>query len=157
MGSRLLLYSHYSKKGPRFLMLIVSIFLFFSCNKTTVHPDTQYLIGLNLKLEGKVTYIQKLNYGHDCGVLGLEIITSNVRSFDDTKTTKRFLRKIREKYASITFCAISSVRLGDTLKIHNEYFENVNEKYPLGKRHLLLPSEHFPSAYREVSKIMNTH
>lgn len=136
-------------------IFFIGVFWVIGCTQEKRISDTEYLSQLDLSLQGTIVDIEKLAYGHDCGVVRFQISNFNQKEFDDTNLSKRFLGKINEKSGEIICCNLTSLKIGRIFNIEKEYLITTNNKNNNRKEIILLPSRDFPSAYREVRTIMN--
>jgi len=105
------------------VMLIIFIFLVKRGFKAT-EKDSQYYQYVNLKFNGIVKKVKPLtSYGHDYGVILIEIHDSNKRNYDPRDTLERYLGVLKNKKVDLIFNRMSEVKIGDSIDFNVEKYK----------------------------------
>jgi hypothetical protein len=122
------------------LILIFSFVVYFINQVSKKHQIySSEMLKNDVEFEGRITYI-KTSQNHAFGIIGIEIIKSNLKKFENLKLNEYFPYKIRNNYAEI-YCTVNVDRKnGEIIKIiSNESTIYYNPKFSneIGDLHLV--------------------
>lgn len=104
------------------ILLLFVIVLLFGLN--TSKKSREYYKKVNLNLTGKVTEIRPLTkYGHDFGVIAIDVSQSNIDFYDERKNLDKHLGVIKNKKADLVFSGISRILVGDSLVLNIQNYK----------------------------------
>jgi len=100
----------------KFLGMVLLFVVLVIVGLNTSQKHANYFQEVNLNLTGIVTEIRPLtNYGHDFGVIALDINKSNIDQYDQRDELDKHLGVIKNKKANLVFSGISRFEVGDSL------------------------------------------
>lgn len=134
------------------LVFLFIVILFIGRNTTKEHAS--YYNDVNLKLTGIVKEKRPLTtYGHDFGVIAVDIDTSNIAFYDERENLEKHLGVIKDKKADLVFSAISRIKIGDSLIIHTQNYEIYRNDELIKEGVIDLPRNNFIfRPFNEVNK-----
>ncbi len=130
------------------LMIVIYVFTNKGSNETT---DEEYYNQIGLKLDGIVTNQKSIDYGHGYSIVTMNIINSNLITYDQRKNLNAHLGVINNKKANIVFN--STVRIGDSIVIDVRNYKIFRKGKLISENILSLPtSDYFMNPFRDINK-----
>ena len=122
---------------PIFIFLIGFI-IYDSINKKKRNAnDNEYFNSLNLHLSGKIIEIIQLEFGHDYGIIKLNLKNSNRDFYDERNERDRHIGIIEKQKAKLIVMNVSEIKMNDSIFIEGRDFRIkrnnvlINRKYAL--------------------------
>ncbi len=132
------------------LPLIIFIALVVIARNAT-HNDSEYYNSVGLKINGIVTDIQSLKYGHDYGIISINVSQSNVWEYDKRNQLERYLGVIKNKKAELIFNRISSTKIGDSIVLNVQDYKLFRKGKLIVENTIgMPPSNFFFTPFREI-------
>lgn len=144
-----------------FLVIMFPVIFFFfdifTREKTSYYEEElNYINSLNIFLNGKVMDIYKLDYGHDYGIVTIDINESSIKLLDEREEKSRYLGLIKNELGYIVLGTISDFQLGDSIVIKSSVYDlyRNNRKIKNG-RSIILPKDDVFKPYKEINRQLN--
>ncbi|MDV7140446.1 hypothetical protein R3X28_16255 [Maribacter sp. TH_r10] len=126
--------------GSILLIFFISV-IYMSRNNG---KDADYYKEVNLKMNGIITDIKPLNvYGHDYGVIDINISESNISDYDIRQEQDRYLGVIKASKASLVFGAVSQVKTGDSIVLNIQNYSIYRNKRIIRESTIGMPPKSF--------------
>ncbi len=98
--------------------------------------DQRYFENLNLSLSGKISDIIPLNYGHDYGIITVDLKNCNTKYYDG-RNSKQFIGIIKDGQAKLIVMNESEIQKNDSIFINISDFQIKRENKILNKKYIL--------------------
>lgn len=146
----------FNKKSLLILLILFILIIcvdFFTEDETYI-DDQNYIKELNIDLKGKIQDIYKLKYGHNYGIITVDISESSVKKLDERKNRKRFLGFIKNKFGYFVLGTISDFQIGDSIVIKSNLYNlyRSNQEVVRDKNIILPPKDVVFRPYKEINK-----
>ena len=107
---------------------IIGLFILFLYNRKTYSVENKiesdYYKSVNLKFSGTVKKVKPLTkYGHDYGVVAIDIYNSNTEYYDPRDSLNRFLGIVKNKKVELVFNRMSGIKTGDSIDFEIDEFK----------------------------------
>ncbi|UAB75662.1 hypothetical protein [Mesoflavibacter sp. SCSIO 43206] len=137
--------------GIPFILFIILVFV--GLNKTK--NDVEYYKSIGLKLNGKIEAVEKLRYGHDYGVITIDLNYSNINEYDKRNELKRYLGVIKNGKADLVFNSIGSVKKGDSIVIDIQNYKVFRSGKLIRENIIGMPSDYIFTPFNEIKSKIN--
>ena len=119
--------------------------------------DADYYTNADLKLSGIITKVKPLKfYGHNYGVIDIDVSFSNKKTYDIRKESKRYLGVVKDKKASLVFNSVSLVQKGDSIVLNVQDYSIYREGKLIEKNKIGMPSKSFLfTPFNEINNKIN--
>jgi|GEM_PF-4391196 len=115
------------KNKKQFVYIVTGlfvVFLFMICNDyRQMQQNRKIIAGYNLQLSGIITATKEYTYGHDYGMVLIDINKSNYSAFDEKAKGKDYFFIIKNNQCVLVFPGINRVQKGDSIVVHKETFD----------------------------------
>lgn len=114
------------KKNKRILLLLIPLVIFILIvyvKKHSINSEGDEIKNLDLNIKGIVTNTLELDYGHDYGIITLDLESSNIDFYDKRNELEKFFGVIKSGNAEIVVEGISEFQKGDLYILKGEEYK----------------------------------
>jgi len=137
--------------GIPFILFIILVLVGHSKTKN----DSDYYKSIGLKLNGKIEAVKELKYGHDFGVIRIDLNYSNIIEYDKRNELKRYLGVLKNGKADLVFNSISSVKKGDSIAIDIQNYKVFRNGKLVEENIIGMPSDYIFTPFNEIKSKIN--
>ena len=134
------------------IILFLLVYLFKVSNNQS---DSDYFVDTNLKFNGVIWKVKPLtSYGHDYGVILVEIYHSNMKHYDPRDSLERFLGVLKDGRMELIFNRISEVKENDSIEFNIEEYKIFRNSKLIRDEWISMPPKDLFKPFNEVRKVM---
>ena len=138
-----------------FGILLIVFVIFFRQQVRASKDDVTYYKTANIKLNGKITAFEALKYGHNFGVISIQLNETNTQEYDEREQRKRFLGVIKNGQADLVFNSINNVKIGDSIVVNTKDYRLYRNQKLITKNKLTMPPpELILTPFDEINNII---
>ena len=149
------------KKGIiKFAILAIGMFIFFiyqvKSGFEATEKDSEYYQDTNLIFDGIIREVKPLtSYGHNFGVISIDLHNSNKEHYDPRRNLDRFLGIIINKKAELVFSAISEVKIGDSIVLNVQEYKIFRNGRLIRENIVGMPPDDSFKPFKEIIRNIN--
>jgi len=133
-------------------LLIFSIYHIQSALKANT-IDSEYYKKTNLKFSGIITKVNPLSrYGHDYGVISVDIFDANKEHYDPRDSLERFLGVLKNNKVNLVFNIMSDVQITDSIAFNIQKIKIYRNGNLIRESIVGMPPDDIFNAFNEVHK-----
>lgn len=138
----------------KFSGLVLLFVVLIIIGRNTSNKHAEYYKEVNLYLIGEIAEIRPLtNYGHDFGVIAIDINKTNIDYYDEREKLEKHLGVIKNKKADLVFSGISRMKKGDSIVLNVQNYKLYRNGKLITENVVDLPRNNFIfTPFKEVNR-----
>ena len=106
------------------LVLILSFILVDTIyERENFKNEQEFIKDIGINLHGRVIEKTEFDYGHNYGVIRLELFNSNIKNYDERENQEKHIGFIKNDKAELVFNAMKDVKIGDSITISKDEYK----------------------------------
>jgi len=138
-----------------FLLVVISVDI-ISDDDSLYTEESNYIKSLNIFLDGKVVNVYELKYGHNYGIVTIDINSTSLRSLDERTKRERYMGFIKNDVGYFVVGTISDFKYGDSIVIKSDVYDLYRDNDKIkDEKFIDLPMDNIFKPYREINQRLN--